>query len=163
TNTHDVAEMALSPEFYTSLARDVSTAKYVTNTFVGTRHPGTKDDAVLEVYKSFVSGQNAEYWRDIVGISEVFSPRYTKLTLEGGHAEVRLKVLRHSPPIINFILIEYESAYGIPGFTEVYFGWMQGEQVGKVFYSRRTRVISYFKIYLQNLIDSYQWSVGEFD
>ncbi|MEP1964458.1 hypothetical protein [Tateyamaria sp.] len=147
----------------TSIYRDIASASEVKNLFIGDRDQekslGAQRLNPEQLYRKFLRGKNAREWRDVVGISEIYSERYLKLNLKNTKAKLTIKILRHSPPLINFIILKYPMKNGIKNFREVYFGWIGGIDVDETFfYSCDKDLVALFESECNILADTYGWS-----
>lgn len=144
--------------FERELYDKVPRSRKIRNTFVGIRGlPGIGEEQ-HKLYNFYFDVRPQGEWIDIIGVGDVSSKRYKKI--HGDHP-VDIHVLRHSPPITNFILLE-----GDGGKTEVYFGWLSFPATGKkknsappvkVFHSTSTELVQFFSEYFGILETSYQW------
>jgi|CXWL01.1.fsa_nt_gi hypothetical protein len=104
------------------LNESIKKASYVRNTFlnVGGAHGHDEEERISQMYVDFLTRANAEVWQDIISANELFEFRHTTLSIDKPKAKHSIAVLRHSMPIINFVLLENRAT----NFHEVYFGWI---------------------------------------
>lgn len=132
-----------------SILEDLTDANFVYNTFVGTEE---EPQRIYDAYnKFFRRSDKTKQWVDIVGISEVFSGRYNNITIRNNKASLKLKVLRHSPPIVNFIIIKKIDKKN-KVYRNVYVGWIGKTQKNrKIFFLNTLRLWVCSKAYTGHL------------
>lgn len=146
-----------SSEVLPRIAKKVRHAANVRNTFVGIDeydYTKSNDDIVYEIYKTWLENDYDGKWVDIVGPAQLFSGRYEKISaskakMSGSH---EVKILRHSTPIVNFIILEYPNEE-----SDVFFGWMTGSKDSKIFYSPDKHAVAVFKSYFRRLEKHRLW------
>lgn len=122
-NSLNVERMDTYADSIKILTSRISTARKVRNTFVGVSGE-TDVGLVAKSYDEFLS-KRGNVWHDIVSPAELFSERYYSIDPRdfaiGRH---RISVLRHSLPMINFIILDYDNERS----SEVYWGWVDSSR-----------------------------------
>ncbi|GAA6176986.1 hypothetical protein [Sulfitobacter pacificus] len=103
---------------------------------------------VVGTYEKWLTNGIDGDWIDIVSPAQLFSERYSEIKVPKSRISGRhiVKVLRHSTPIINFIILERS-----PSDREVYFGWVSGVTGVPVFKSSDEITIRTFEKYFKSL------------
>lgn len=116
----------------------------VRNTFLGTYTSDT-EDLIIEAYNDFLS-KKGRSWHDVLTLAELYSDRYKRVNPQnyvvGRHVAT---VLRHSMPVVNFIILDYEDE----DKTEVFWGWVEADKsasgsIASVFRSTDEAIVSMF-------------------
>lgn len=100
-------------------------------------------------YDAWLKNPHEKKWTDIVGVKEFFSGRYNRpVDYENTTGTNNVFVLRHSIPIINFIIFEYEG-----GNFEVFFGWLPGDsdERSEIFSTTDRMIVSMYQSYFNSL------------
>lgn len=139
----------------------------VHNTFVGIRGLDGEVTEPHVLYDEFFKNGEGRIWADLVGIGDFSDERYTRIKSKNG---LYVYMLKHSPPMINFIIFFYDD-----GTKDLYFGWRAEPEAenrglplhtGKkkpsdVFYSNSPELVQFFENYYMFLMRSYLWENGE--
>lgn len=90
----------------------LSKAKEVKNTFLDlSNEDAATNNAVTEGYASWLKNDSPRTWEDITGLQELFSDRYKRIPRMSNYNDRhKAFVLRHSLPVINFIILKYDGA-----------------------------------------------------
>lgn len=134
------------------LSRKLDDASSVRNTFIGISG-GKSKSKIVGLYDSFLS-KNDNSWHDVVTISELFSERFAMI--QPNHtssARHTITVLRHSMPMVNFIILDYPDHRK----SEAYWGWVEAEKNSggaslNVFRSNEIEIVTMFENLFSGLI-----------
>jgi hypothetical protein len=123
----------------------------VQNTFVDISDPLSNDSQgdVGRAYDAWLNNSSEKKWTDIIGVKEFFSGRYNRpVESRNFKGTNNVFVLRHSIPIINFIIFEYEDRN-----FEVFFGWLPGDEDerSEIFSTTDRMIISMYQSYFDSL------------
>lgn len=137
----------------------VSKYPIVRNTLVGL--PDRRLSQIVDIYERWLKTSAAldksddeRLWDDIASPAQIYSKRYTSIKFQSVKQNFahRIRVLRHSTPIINFILLEEDSGRRI-----VYFGWVSNARNPKIFCSTDDQVTLGFYRYFEILSNYRSW------
>lgn len=139
------------------LLNRLSQATSVTNTNVNITHLAGKIDRdtnthadIEALYQAFLANGKGGTWKDIIGVSEMYSERYPQVSAYGNAGKLLVQLLRHSAPIINFVVVEGDD------FKEVYFGWVADDsKPGPVFYTQSRNLVALFERYDEVITERY--------
>ncbi|MGJ8670997.1 MAG: hypothetical protein ACSHXK_16055, partial [Oceanococcus sp.] len=139
------------------VVKKIAQADWVKNVFVGTNDHDEEEhvQTIVKGYELWLENKSKENWTDIVGIQEFFSPRYERFTAKYREGKHRLHVLRHSVPVMNFVIIGYGKS------KEVFIGWLPEYKDGHEYYifsSRSSAAVKLFEDYFDYLIDHKCWN-----
>lgn len=146
-----------STEVLPRIARKMKHAVDVKNTFVGIDeydYDERNGAEISQIYTSWLENGKEGTWTDIVGPAQLFSGRYEQISVRKKkiHGTHEIKILRHSTPIVNFTIIEYEE-----DDTEVFFGWMAGSRNSNIFLSSDRHAVKIFSKYFEKLENHRLW------
>lgn len=143
-------------EAMSQIAASIPSAEKVINTNVNVRDRRLSNvdlaKAIQASYESFLTSPIYNQWYEIVGISELFSPRYQSVVTKQCNGEFRVTVLRNSSPILDFFCME--SAQG----KEIYFGWMSDwNEDSQIIFSKSSKLATVFLSYTNRLVERHSW------
>lgn len=146
-----VASVGDSRDAIRILKSKIRRAVNVRNTFIGIHD--AEDDVnyqvgICSLYAEWIGNPNSKEWIDISGPAQLFSERYKNIKVNrsriyGTHI---IKILRHSTPIVNFVIFEYGK-----NDKEVFFGWISGTSRSAIFSSSHPETVKVFERYFRAL------------